>query len=167
MLSVSIKRKTNNLEKLIEKLEKINKQGVETGVFASQGEHPNADMTYVDLARMHEEGDGNFPPRTVRPILAHNIKEQPFLNKVTVALNKYLYSDLSANYFLSKVGEQLSSMGKSYFGVVHPSYMPSNSYITIDYKDGDNTPLVEEGYLKDAWAYKTSLSGQVVDSNYA
>lgn len=165
MFSVSITRKTRNLEKLVEKMERLVKEHVETGVFIEQGEHPNAEMSYVDLARMHEEGDGNFPPRTVRPLVLHTMKERPFVDKVGHHLKKYLLADYDINYALNRVGQDMSQIGKSFFGNVSNPWMTSNAPSTIEMK-GFNAPLVEEGYLRDAWAYKTSISDYIVDSNY-
>lgn len=165
MFSISITRETRNLEKLVEKMERLAKEKVETGVFIEQGEHPTANMTYVELARMHEEGDGDFPPRTVRNILLNKMKDRSFVEKAGIEVCKHLLGDYSDSYALSKVGEIMSSMGKSFFGKVSYPDMPTNSPYTIAEK-GFNAPLVDEGYLRDAWAYKTSISDYIVDSNY-
>lgn len=166
MFSVSIKKSTNNLEKLLDKIENLSKESVQTGVFIEQGEHPTAGMSYVDLARMHEQGDGSFPPRTVRPIILNSMKELPFISKVGKHLNQYLLQNYDINYSLNKVGELMSDMGRSYFGEVNNPWMRGNATSTIQRKEGRNTPLVDEGYLKNAWAYKTSISDYIVDGNY-
>lgn len=160
---IRITRTTRNLEKLIAKLEDLNKQSVETGVFLSQGEHPDAGMSFVDLARMHEEGDGNFPPRTVRPMVMNTIKSEPFLQKTANYLNRYLYHNNSLNYTLSYIGQDMVTIGKSFFGVINNPYMKQNAPYTISKKEKD-TPLVDEGYLRDAWAYKTSINSMVVEN---
>ena len=90
MFSISITRETRNLEKLVEKMERLAKEKVETGVFIEQGEHPTANMTYVELARMHEEGDGDFPPRTVRNILLTKMKDRSFVEKAGIEVRKHL-----------------------------------------------------------------------------
>lgn len=165
MFNITIKRQSRNLEELIQKIEKMSRQSVETGVFIEQGEHPEAGMTYVDLARMHEEGDGDFPPRTVRPLVLHSMKGSMFTNMVARNINNYLYRDTPLNYSLSKIGEGMASLGKSFFGNISFPHMPPNSPDTVLEK-GSNTPLVDEGYLKDAWAYKTSMSDYIVDSTF-
>lgn len=147
-------------------MERLIKENVETGVFIEQGEHPNAEMSYVDLARMHEEGDGDFPPRTVRPLILNTMKEKPFVNKAGDNLKKYLLGDYDINYALNRVGQDMSQIGKSFFGNVSNPWMTSNAPSTILLKGGNNTPLVDQGYLRDAWAYKTSISDYIVDSNY-
>jgi len=164
MFSVTITRKTRNLEKLVEKMERLSKESVETGVFIQQGEHPKAEMSFVDLARMHEEGDGNFPPRTVRPLILNEMKEQRFMNRLTKHLNSYLLGDNSINYALGYIGQDMAKMGRDFFGEVSNPWMTSNASETIMDKGGRNTPLVDEGYLRDAWAYKTSISDYIVES---
>ena len=163
MFNVKVTRKTRNLEKLVDKLEALSKEHVETGVFAEQGEHPTAEMSYVQLAVMHEEGDGNFPPRTVRPLIMNSMKEKPFMDKVSEHLNKYLFRDVSLNYALGYIGQDMAMIGKSFFGVIDNPWMKGNDPKTIELK-GKNTPLVDEGFFKDTWAYKTSVNNIVVES---
>lgn len=165
MFNVRVTRKTRNLEKLVEKLEALSKENVETGVFAEQGEHPTAEMSYVELAVMHEQGNGNFPPRTVRPLIMNSMKNKPFMDKVSENINKYLFRDVSLNYALGYIGQDMAMMGKSFFGVPNSPDMPSNSDNTIEYfKGGQDTPLVDQGFFKDTWAYKTSVNNIVVES---
>lgn len=166
MFNVKVTRKTRNLEKLVDKLEALSKEHVETGVFAEQGEHPTAGMSYVDLAVMHEQGkEGSFPARTVRPLILNEMNNKPFMDRVTQHLNKYVFKDVSLNYALGYIGQDMAMMGKSFFGVPNPPDMPSNSDNTIEYfKGGEDTPLVDEGFFKDTWAYKTSVNNIVVES---
>lgn len=165
MFSVSIQRKTNNLEKLIKRMEALENETVETGVFIEQGEHPNAQMSYVELAVMHEQGDGYFPPRTVRPLIMNTMKEQPFLRDVAKNISGYLFRDVNLNYTLGYIGQKMSFIGKNFFGEINMPWMSSNAAYTIQDK-GFNAPLVDEGHLRDAWAYKTSVSDYIVDSNF-
>ena len=164
MFSVSVTRKTRNLEKLVEKLEALHKQSVETGVFIEQGDHPDAGISFVDLARMHEQGDGDFPPRTVRPLVRHTLKEKHFQDKIFSHLSTYIFKDNSLNYALGYIGQDMVKLGKSFFGNVSNPWMSNNAPETIELKGGRNTPLVDEGYLRDAWAYKTSISDFIVES---
>lgn len=163
MFSVTVTRKTRNLEKLLAKMEKLAKENVETGVFVDQGEHPNAGMSYVDLAVMHEEGDGDFPPRTVRPLILNAMSNNPFLSKMNKHLKSYLLGDNSLNYALSYIGQDMRDLGKGYLGEINPPDMPQNSPYTVTLKGGRNTPLVDEGHLSEAWAYRTSINNIVVE----
>lgn len=166
MFSVSLKRKTRNLEQLIKKMEKLSEEKVETGVFAEQGEHPTAEMSYVDLAIMHEQGDGDFPPRTVRNLTLNSMKNREFLNKVSVNLESYLLKDGSLNYSLGRIGQSMSHIGRSFFGSINPPDMMPNEPNWADEK-GKNAPLVDQGYLQDAWAYRTSVNDYIVAKDFS
>lgn len=165
MIKVSITRTTRNLEELIKKLEDLEGEYVETGVFVEQGIHPTAEVSYVDLAFMHEEGDGNFPPRTVRNVVLNSLKDNKFLSQTEKYLNNYLYKGSSLNYTLGRIGQTMSFIGKSFFGQTFYPDMPMNHPDTIQDK-GFNAPLVETGALRDAWAYRTSVNNYIVDSDY-
>jgi len=153
-MSGKVIRKTRNIEKFIKRIQKLAKSEVESGYFSEQGDHPEAEMSYVDLAYMHSKGEGNFPPRDVRLPTIFALDDssyKPFINK---ELTSYLYKKQSLNQTLNDFGISVTSIAKNLFGV--PSvHLPSNSPDWIDLKDGD-TPLVFEGHLKDAWSYNTS-----------
>lgn len=159
MPHLTIRRKTKNLEKLIKKLEKIDKQGVKTGVFIEQGEHPTAEMSYVDLAIMHEEGDGDFPPRTVRNLTLNEMKNSTvFHANIVNELKGYLFNESSLDFTLMHIGEDMQVIGENFFGEVNLPDMFYNSLNTIKMKNGRDTPLVDTGALQEAWSFKISTS---------
>lgn len=161
---VTVTRTTRNLEKLLAKMERLCNEYVETGVFLEQGEHPYAQMSYVKLAYIHEQGAGDFPPRTVRPLISNSMNNTDFKLHVKNALNKHFLGKDSADQALSSIGFYMRELGKSFFGKVDMKYMFPNSPSTVGLKGGRDTPLVDEGHLKDAWAYRTSISGYIVDT---
>ena len=161
MINITLRRKTHNFEKLIQKMEALTNEYVETGVFIEQGQHPYAEMSYVELARMHEEGDGDFPPRTVRPLVLNAMDNEQFMSVVSKALTKHFLGNDSANQALSSIGFTMREIGYNFFGKTDMKDMFPNHPETIRDK-GFNAPLVDEGYLRDAWAFKTSMSGYVV-----
>lgn len=150
-----IVRKTRNIEKFIKKIQALAKSNVESGYFPEQGDHPEAEMSYVDLAYIHAMGVGNFPRRDVREPTRLAL-DSPALKIFFIRkeLNNYFYSTQTLAATLDDFGSYVTDIAKSFFGI--PSrFMPSNSNEWADFK-GDNTPLVFEGYLMNAWAYKTS-----------
>lgn len=160
-MKVSITRKTFNLDKLIKKIEAIRNQEVKSGYFKSQGDHPEAEISYVDLAWMHAKGDGDFPERDVRIPTVLEMQGASVSNFFSKVTRDYLFKNVNLSQTLDKIGWKISDIAVSYFGI--PSqYLPMNSAEWAKVKGG-NTPLVFEGYLMDAWAWKTSYDNIVVE----
>lgn len=160
-MQVSITRKTFNLDKLVKKIESLKNQEVKSGYFKEQGDHPEAEMSYVDLAWMHAKGDGEFPERDVRIPTTLEMKGVSTSNFFAKATRDFLFKDITISETLDKIGWKISSIAVSYFGI--PSqYLPMNSAWWAKVKGG-NTPLVNEGYLMDAWAWKNSYDNVVVE----
>lgn len=160
MMSLKVKRETKNFEKWISKIAQLKKASVESGYFPQQGDHPTADMSYVELAELHAKGAGDLPKRDIRPAVTHNMKfGSSFSRSNKHMLVRYLIGKLSIDNYLSSVGHKISDSAQSYFGI--PSgHNPSNSEYWADFKGAD-TPLVFDGYLRDAWSYKTSTSPSI------
>lgn len=157
-----ITRKTRNFEKFINKIKKLNNTSVESGYFIEQGEHPDAGIPYTDLINMHHRGLGNFPRRDVLNPTLLSMTSFEFTNSIHKGLKNYLYKDKQLAPILDDFGEDISSIAVSFFGVPS-SYNPSNSSTWAELKGGD-TPLVFEGNLRDAWAYRTS-ENNVIKAN--
>lgn len=154
-MKAALTRKTRNLEKLIKKIKKLEQANVESGYFPEQGDHPYAEMSYVDLAYIHSKGEGNFPPRDVRFPTYLNLQNSiTFKTSVHKDLKNHLYKDLKLDTVLTNIGVEVTNLAKSFFGIPS-SFLPMNSSEWAEIK-GANTPLVFEGYLMDAWSFKTS-----------
>lgn len=167
-LTISITRKTRNLEKLINKLEAIDGKTIEAGYFYEQGEHPEAEMPYVELAMMHAEGDGNFPARSVLPITGWRMKSSEFKSNVAYYLSQYLFSSVSPKRMFDNIATDISDIAVSHFGQIGPTMAP-NSPMWSQYKANeigyDGGPLVYEGFLKDAWSFRHDFNPNIVNFN--
>lgn len=153
-MKVSIKRKTRNLEALIKKIQKLSTVNIESGYFQEQGQHPYAELSYVELAWMHARGEGNLPARDVRLPTMFGMENPSFYNPIHKDLREYFYKNKKINSVLTDIGVRVTDLAKSFFGV--PSqFLPANSSEWAEIK-GANTPLVFEGHLMDAWSFKTS-----------
>ena len=160
MHNISLKRNTKNLEKFLKKIKKLSQSRVETGYFSEQGDHPEAKMSYADLAELHAKGAKGYAIRDIRISVAGDMKNNSSLrNFISKQMKEYLYKDVKLSGSLDDIGWKLTGIAQGYFGV--PSVNnPSNSPEWIARKGAD-TPLVFEGYLMDAWSWKTSESGKV------
>lgn len=141
---------------------KLHKQKVEVGHFQEQGNHSQTGISYVNMMKMHHTGyefDGKtVPSRMVLTVLGISIGG----NLKGVIKSHFLKWGKVPNTFNSRmlllngIGKDLREAEKSIFGI--PSqFIPMNAPMTVRFKEGRNTPLVDSGELRDATAYKTSL----------
>lgn len=153
---IKITQQTNNLQKMLERIRTLTQQKVESGYFQEQGKHPEADMSYADLAYKNARGDGNIRARDVRPSTMLTMSDSTSLHYFRKQINDYVVNGKNLGESLNNIGWKISDIAVSKFGHVGKD-MPANSDKWADLK-GDNTPLVFEGYLRDAWAYKDTYN---------
>lgn len=155
IMAVVVKRKTNNLEKLTRKLELLKKSSVSTGYFKEQGNHPDTELSYAQMMNLHEYGFfGSYarvPSRPVRAILTVNLK-MSLPKYLTRQLSKYLYANLHLSELLDDIGKYSTSEAQSIFG---SSALSPNSPVTVEIK-GFDSPLIDTGFLRGNWSWKTS-----------
>ena len=160
MLTSRVVKTGNSIDKAIRHLQQANNK-VEIGVFGEQGQHPTANMTYVELLRYHASPDDpNTPTRDVIFTLSqalHTSKlKHPEIQKAIMRWASQPFSKQSDKKLLNDIGKVIRDWGKDYiFG--NPNVLADNSPATIAMKDGRNEPLVDDGHLRNAFAFKTSL----------
>lgn len=150
-----ITRKTKNFEKLIKKIKLLSKSRVDSGYFAEQGDHPTADMPYAKLATILE-----LKKKSVRTPTIFDMGSYEFKNDLHTGLKKYLYGDIKLSNILDGWGEHMSDIATSYFGRPSSSVTENSerwaSKEGLRSPSGANTPLIFDGYLVDAWSYRTT-----------
>lgn len=142
-----------NLAKLVKKLQSVHNQRVQTGYFKEQGEHPTAEMTYAELMRIHEYGDGNFPARPVFKNLRFDIRNEikPHLIKqLRMFVKNPTYT---REHLFDSVGKWVADKAFDIFG------NRGGNYLTVTYNP---SPLIDTGSLESNFAYKVSFIGRVV-----
>lgn len=110
-------------------------------------------MSYAELMRMHEYGDGNFPPRPVFKFLRKEIETEfkPHLIKhINMFISKPTYT---RDYLFDGVGKWVADKAFEIFG------NRGDNYLTVTYNE---TPLIDTGALESNFAYKVSFVGKVV-----
>jgi hypothetical protein len=154
-MSGKIVRKTKNFEKLIKKIQKLSKSHAESGYFREQGIHPDSDITYSGLAMLLE-----IKGKNVRKPTIHSMEGASFKRKIDKGISSYLYKDAPLTGVLDNFGSSISDIALSYFGRTSPTVV-ANSQIWAEQTGdrspaGQNTPMVFNGHLVDAWSYRTS-----------
>lgn len=127
----------------IKKIESLSEKLVEMGWFEDQGEHPTADMSFVELAKYHATGGGG---RVIeRDVLGKAFAMYPFYNdkKATKALSDFLNDPNDVDNLLDTIGEHYVGKIKALFGSVH--LQP-----TVNNPD----PLIDTGELKNKTTYR-------------
>lgn len=162
MLKVSLKKRSQKLQQLLNDLKELDKQKVEVGCFASQGTHYSG-MSFPALLAYHHFGnpERNIPSRPVNTIVAHNAKRSINTLDVRKELVNWKQSQQrvgAMGMFLDKVGQAVRDSGKELFG--NSSALTPNARSTIKEK-GFDAPLEDTGALKAAYAYKTSVDNVV------
>lgn len=149
------------IQALINRIKNLTENQVESGYFQEQGEHPYAEMSYVELALIHARGEGNFPDRDVRDPTKFEMESSTTINMFGKTLSDYLHNRIPLSQMLNRFGWKISDIAVSKFGI--PSqYLQMNSQQWADLK-GANSPLVNEGYLMDAWAWKNTYDNLIVE----
>ena len=145
-----IERKTRNLDKLIAKIEQAKKNNVKSGYFKESGKHSEALMPYGHLMYLHEFGFHDYPDRPVRNITMASLDKSFVMREI----KEYLRGKQRIGNLLDHVGWKITTTARGVFG--NPDLLEHNSAITIRMK-GTNTPLVDNGELRNAWSWKTTV----------
>ncbi|QDP59449.1 MAG: hypothetical protein GOVbin4162_23 [Prokaryotic dsDNA virus sp.] len=160
-MSIEIVRKTRNLEKLIDRIQKTRGKTVETGYFQEQGVHSEYGIPYGRLMQIHEFGMFGLPERPVQLPTQRYMKNT--YSGWAINIKRYLQGTVKLENALFDIGDRASSYAKGVFG--DPFKLEPNAQSTVEEK-GSNTPLVDTGELRDKWAFRTSYSGIITNSSY-
>lgn len=139
-------RKTPLRAKLVRTVNKLSKHKCQVGFFASDGEHPHAKMSYVELMRLHEihgvrSSQGTIHRRAME--MTAIIHGRSVMAKTLKALKAEIKSGYGDTFGV--FGREFEHHLKATLG--NPAILPSNMPSTIAHK-GKNTPLVDTGDLK-------------------
>ena len=150
-MQITVKRlKKSKLGKLVKKLAALNEQKAEIGYFQGSGDHPTADMNYATLAFIHA-----FPIKDYHPTrnIFSPIKPMVGSSKDAIPIKKLLQrylkwnTTLGAEDVLDEIGKEWTQKGKDVFGNTALLEVTSNL-----------TPLIDDGHLKKAFGYRTTLN---------
>lgn len=141
---IKIERKTNNLEKLENKIKAISKAGVNSGYFSSQQDHQSG-IPYAEIMNIHEYGFHGNPSRPVRQITFKFVSNDK--RKRTSDLKDYFYWDKPLSEVLDGIGWKVTATAYDVFGDSGLLAVTSNP-----------TPLVDTSELRNAWSWNTSLN---------
>ena len=156
---MTLRRKNKNknnrgLLKLRDKLLALHGQSTSIGYFKEQGLHPTADMPYASLAYIHAHGhEFGYPTRDIfkhmKPVIGGYPLQAKFFRNL---LKSYVQikSSYTLENLLDDIGKRYRDDGKNIFG--NTAFLEQTS---------NPTPLVDEGFLKDAFAYKTTFNYKV------
>ena len=152
-MTVRRNKKKSKLPALVAKLKSLNEQSTKIGYFKEQGMHPTADMPYASLAYIHANAHEfrlPFPTRDVfspiKPVVGGYPAQAKFFKNL---LKRHLQikTTYTLENLLDDIGKKYRDDGKNIFG--------NTAYLEVT---GNPTPLIDQGYLKDAFAYKTSFN---------
>lgn len=152
-ITVRRNKRKSKLPSLVAKLKALHGQSTKIGYFKEQGLHPTADMPYASLAYIHanaHEFGLPFPTRDVfspiKPVIGGYPVQSKFFKNILKS-----YVQIKTSYtlenLLDDIGKKYRDDGKNIFG--NTAFLVTTS---------NPTPLVDEGFLKDAFAYKTSFN---------
>ena len=159
-MTVTLVRKTNNLEKLAKRLQKLSRTHVSSGYFGEQGDHPEIKLKYSVLMLIHENGMFNNPARPVRTITTFKMKA--YGKAWAKDISKYLYHNLHLEELLDKIGKDTTEVAQSVFGTPQ---LEANSPVTVELK-GFNSPLVDSGLLRANWSWRGSVDHQIKNTAF-
>lgn len=151
-------RKTSARQRLLSALKNLEHSVPRVGMFAEDGEHSGAHMSYPELMAIHEvhgvKSKGGRIHRRVFEVTAMMHKRE-IMSGVESALKRQLMNgDTSPALTFNAFGQPLQKHVKETFG--NAGLLPSNAAETISRK-GANTPMVETSELKDHVQYKTTF----------
>lgn len=153
-MTIRRNKRKSGLNKLRDKLLALQGQSASIGYFKEQGLHPTADMPYASLAYIHANGhEFGFPTRNIFATLKPIVGGYPVQTRFFRTLFKN-YLQIKSSYtlenLLDDIGRRYRDDGKNIFG--------NSAFLTVT---NNPTPLIDEGYLQDAFAYKTTFNYKV------
>lgn len=156
--SITKKKNSKGLEKLMEHFRKITNTEVDVGYFEDSGTHSESNIPYAALMRIHEDGLGDFPARPAIREGAKKIERNLDKGTLAIVMNNTItqVGRLPEN---SKIlGEAVAGQMRSIFGDV--GLLAPNAPTTI-YRKGKDEPLVDTGELRDNLGSKTTYDKSV------
>lgn len=161
MLRMKLSFDNKQLKELERRLKKLQRASATVGWFAQSGAHPTADMSYVDLAKLHASGvpSKNIPVRD--PLyLAYkkfNIKNSVLKKDLALYLSGLNRAPkISHKKVLTNWAEEFGNSVKDIFG--DESQLEPNAEYTqkIKLAEGKDprAPLVFDGHLRDAITFR-------------
>ncbi len=162
-----VSSKKTKTEMMLHNLLKANGGSVSVGHFEESGKHPDADMSYPDLMKLHHFGghasgitNSEVPARPVLEILQDSMptptKDKSIIKAIKGA-KKGSFTREAVKGMLDEIGFIIGSEEKSIFG---SDRLVGNSAFTIRLKGGDS-PLIDAGSLVNHIAYKNSYDKQI------
>ena len=136
----------NNLERKIKNLSRSN---VEAGFFDSQGKHPTAGMSFVDLIKIHEFGMFGVTQRMPMAKISDKAWND-FTVRSGMVISRYLQGRVSMDRFLDDIGKETNEVAYSVFGHSPPLILTQSK-----------TPLVDTGELSDGFSWRISGKQQL------
>jgi hypothetical protein len=164
MIKLKVKKKGNQLERLVKSLHGLNGETVQVGHFSEQGKHYSG-YTYPELMALHHNPRANgfdFPPRPVLDILfAKNLNlDSQGIKRILSQYRKMELNENANNFLLDSIGKYLREQEKKIFG---SSELAPNAESTQEQK-GKNSPLIDTGDLRRKTAYRTSKNKEIKES---
>lgn len=158
-------KKLTKTERFLESALNYKNAYVEVGHFSESGEHPEAEMSYVDLMKLHHTGvpEFNIPSRPVLDILESEmdfeVRERDFIKQIKRIKDSKLNDKKVAN-ILQKIGKEIAEREADIFG---SSKLADNSNPRRDKRGAlkVNSPLIDENYLIDAISYRDSITKKI------
>jgi len=154
-MTTKIKKDYKGLKNLYKELPKLNKKVVQYGYFDGASHKPSGErgdsITLASLMLMHEEGNGDFPPRPVFGGTGYQLM-QTLPKDIRYLVSEYLVNlskgKITDTELLTLIGDIMRESTEDNFGIGSSLNLKDNSSRTIK-KKGRNDPLVDEGYLRD------------------
>lgn len=153
----TVKEEFNHIPKLEKELRYIKNHYIAIGIFSDAGEHPDAEINMVELARVHEfgatikQGDSTIviPERSF--IRAGFDSKKKNINKqAEKLLTDVIMMKTTAKPAMESLGQVIVTQLQKYLTNLS---QPPNAASTIAQK-GSSNPLIDEGHLRDSIVYK-------------
>lgn len=153
----TVKEEFNHIPKLEKELRYIENHYIAIGIFSDAGEHPDAEINMVELARVHEFGatikQGNstivIPERSfIRS--GFDSKKKNINKQAEKLLTDVITMKTTAKPAMESLGQVIVTQLQKYLTNLS---QPPNAASTIAQK-GSSNPLIDEGHLRDSIVYK-------------
>lgn len=159
MLTLQLYEIDNNFDELERRLIELQKSEAFVGYDQEQGEHEGSEIPFTNLISLHSSGyDDKFP---ARPIFEYaRLQYKPETSNMKKDLKKY-FTNIDIRKSKSKVDNVLEGWVEDFsdevldiFGSTPPLEENTESTIAQKKKNKINSPLVDDGELRDNLAYR-------------
>lgn len=154
---VKVNEEFNHIPEIEKQLRYIENHYIAIGIFSDAGEHPDAEINMVELARVHEfgttikQGDNTIviPERSfIRA--GFDSKKKNIRNQAEKLLTDVLTMKTTAKPAMDALGQVIVTQLQEYLTNLS---QPPNAASTIAQK-GSSNPLIDEGHLRDSIVHK-------------